>query len=148
MWKRTIATLIALASVTMLGTPAHANVGTYCGGWRSMTFGAWQNPCYIRSANWEIAGRGKAYYDGLDKLEQLSISVTLQSSIDATHWSPVVSRSCGFTDIPRDPPGALCTTAVRSVDAGVLYRTRTFLILFFADGRVVTTTSTFSPVTS
>jgi hypothetical protein len=148
MRKRTIATLIALASVVMVGAPAHANIGTYCGGWKQTSVGAWQNPCYIRSANWEIAGRGKAYYDGPDRLDQLNVSVTVQSSIDGTHWSPVVSRSCGFTDIPRDAPGALCTTAVRYVDAGVLYRTRTFLILFSANGSVLITAPTFSPITS
>jgi hypothetical protein len=148
MRKRTIAVLIALASVTVLGAPAHANIGSYCGGWRSMTPGAWQNPCYVRSANWEIAGRGKGYYNGSANLDQLSISVTVQSSIDGMHWSPVVSRSCGFTDIPTEAPGGLCATGVRYVDAGVLYRTRTFLILFGSNGQIVTTTPTFSPITS
>jgi hypothetical protein len=147
MRKRTIAVLLALASVTLFAPPAHANVGTNCGGWRTNAPGAWQNACYIRSANWEIAGRGKAYYDGPARLEQLNVSVTLQISMDGTRWSGVASRSCGFADVPTEPPGGLCTTAVRYVDAGMLYRTRTFLVLFGADGSVATTSPTYSPIT-
>jgi len=148
MRKRTIAVVIALASVMLFVTPAHANVGTYCSGWRTMAPGAWQNPCYMRSANWEIAARGKGYYDGSPRLDQLNVSVTLQASWDGTHWSSVASRSCGFTDIPNEPPGGLCTTGVRYVDAGMLYRARTFLVLFGTDGSVTTTSPTYSPFTT
>jgi len=148
MRKRSIATILALASVLLLGTPARANIGTYCGGWRSTVAGAYQNACYIRSANWEIAGRGKGYYTGQAKLDQLNVSVTLQTSVDGFHWSGVATRTCGFTDVPSEPPGGLCTTAVRYVEAGMLYRTRTFLILFRSDGGVVVTPPTFGPITT
>jgi hypothetical protein len=148
MRKRTIAVVLALASMTLFATPAHANVGTYCGGWRTTGPGAWQNACYIRSANWEIAARGKGFYDGYRRLDQLNVAVTLQTSMDGTHWSSVVSRSCGFTDVPDEPPGGVCTTAARYLDAGMLYRTRTFLVLFGADGSVAATTPTYSPITS
>jgi hypothetical protein len=148
MRKRTIAVVMALASVTLFATPAHANIGTYCGGWRTAAPDAWQNACYIRSANWEIAGRGKGFYDGSRQLDRLNVAVTLQTSMDATHWSSVASRSCGFTDVPNEPPGGLCTTGARYIEAGALYRTRTFLVLFRADGSVTTTSPTFSPVTS
>lgn len=148
MRRRSIATVLALAAVLLMTTPARANIGTYCGGWRSTYPGAFQNACYIRSANWEIAGRGKGFYDGPMKLDQLNISVALQTSADATHWSTVGSRSCGFTDIPTEPPGGICTTAARYVDPGMLYRTRVFLILFGSDGSVVVTPPTFGPITS
>jgi hypothetical protein len=148
MRKRTIAVTLALAGVVLLATPARANIGTYCGGWRSTEAGTYQNPCYIRSANWEIAGRGKGYVTDARAWDQLNVSVTLQTSADGTHWSNVTSRTCGFTDIPTEAPGALCTTAVRYIDAGMLYRTRTFLVLFAKSGDVVVTPATVGPITT
>jgi hypothetical protein len=39
-------------------------------------------------------------------------------------------------------------TAAQWVDAGTLYRARTFLVLFEANGTVRTTNPTYSPITS
>jgi hypothetical protein len=148
MCKRTIVVATALASVVLLTTPALASIGTNCGGWKTMAPGAWQNACSIRSANGDVAGRGKGYYDGYERLDQLDIMVTLQASADGTRWSSVASRSCGFTDVPDEPPGGLCTTAARDVEVGMLYRTRAFLVLFFANGVVTATSPVFSPITT
>jgi hypothetical protein len=148
MWKRSIAVVLAIASATLMATPAHANVGTYCGGWRATASGGYENACYIRSANWEIAGRGKGYYVGTVRLDQLNVSVTLQASMDGMNWWSVASRSCGFTAIPSEPPGGVCTTGARYVEAGTLYRSKVFLILFGSDGSVVVTQPTVSPITT
>jgi hypothetical protein len=113
-----------------------------------MEDGARQNACYVRDANWHIAGRGRAYYAGWRPLDQLNIAVTLQRSDDGQSWSKVVSRTCGVTDIPDGLPGAMCLTPAQYVEAGTLYRSRVFLVLFFRDGAVKTTTPTFSPITS
>jgi hypothetical protein len=148
MRKGSIALVVALMIAMMMGTPVQANIGTSCGGWKATVSGGFENACYIRSANWEIAGRGKGYYVGSARLDQMNISVTLQTSMDGMNWSPVTSRSCGFTDIPSEPPGGLCTTAARYIEAGALYRSRVFLILFGRDGSVTATAPTYSPVTS
>jgi len=142
--------VLALVGATMGAVPAYANVGADCGGWKVSSDGAHQNACYIRDADWHIAAKGRAYYDGSAPLDQLNISVTLQRSTDNTTWTSVVSKTCGFVDgdIPNDIPGSSCFTSARYVDAGVLYRTRTFLVLFFRSGAVKVTTPSYSGITS
>jgi hypothetical protein len=146
MRKRAITTMVALTSMLVLTAPAHADTGTYCSGWKAMSAGAYQNACSIHSTSSEIAGRGKGYYVGSVPLDQLSVSVALQASTDGSGWSNVASRTCGFTDIPTEPPGGVCTTGIRSAEWGMRYRTRAFLILFASNGSIVVTSPTFSPV--
>ena len=145
-WLLTVALIAAL----MGATPAHANVGSYCGGWRVSIDGGHQNACYIRDADWHVAARGRAYYDGWARLDQLNISVTLQRSTDGASWANVVSKTCGFTggNIPSELPGANCITSGQYVEAGALYRARTFLVLFFQGGAVKVTTPSYSGITS
>ena len=50
--------VLALVVTTMGATPAQANVGSYCGGWKVSADGAHQNACYIRDANWHVAAKG------------------------------------------------------------------------------------------
>jgi len=148
MRSRWLLAVLALVGGLLSTTPASANVGSYCGGWRATVTGGHQMACYVRSANYEIAARGRAYYDGGERLDQLNISVTLQRSSNGTSWTNVVSRVCGFTDVPSEMPGASCLTTARYVDAGMLYRARTFLVLFETNGTIRTTAPSFSPVTS
>src|SRR3990172_9311231 len=106
MRSRWLLAVLALVGGLLSTTPASANVGSYCGGWRATVTGGHQMACYVRSANYEIAARGRAYYDGGERLDQLNISVTLQRSSNGTSWTNVVSRVCGFTDVPSEMPGA------------------------------------------
>jgi hypothetical protein len=139
---------LALAGVLSFAPGAQANVGSFCGGWKEPVIGAHQSACYVRNANYQVAARGRAYYDGAQRLDQLSISVTLQISDNGTTWSNVTSRVCGFTDIADTAPGEQCLTSARWVEVGSLYRARTFLVLFGEDGSVRTTAPSFSPITS
>ena len=145
---RQIATAVAIVATMAIATPAHANVGTSCSAWKTTKTGGHQSACYIRSADWQVAAKGRGYYDGSTKVVQLNISVSLQSSRDGISWTTVVSRSCGFTDVPSSSPGGSCLTAAQWVDAGTLYRARTFLVLFEANGTVRTTNPSYSPLTS
>jgi hypothetical protein len=145
---RQIATAVAIVATMAIATPAHANVGTSCSAWKTTKTGGHQSACYVRSADWQVAAKGRGYYDGSTKLVQMNISVSLQSSIDGITWSTLVSRSCGFTAVPSSSPGGSCLTAAEWVDAGTLYRARTFLLLFEANGTVRTTNPSYSPITS
>lgn len=145
---RQIATAVAIVATMAIATPAHANVGTSCSAWKTTKTGGHQSACYIRSADWQVAAKGRGYYDGSTKVVQLNISVSLQSSVDGISWTTVVSRSCWFTDVPSSSPGGSCLTAAQWVDAGTLYRARTFLVLFEANGTVRTTNPSYSPLTS
>ena len=60
----------------------------------------------------------------------------------------LASCSCRFTDIPSTSPGASCLIGAQWVDAGMLYRARTFLVVYKANGTVRTTDPSFSLVTS
>ena len=145
---RQIATAVVIVATVAIATPAQANVGTSCSAWKTTKTGGHQSACYVRSADWQVAAKGRGYYDGSTKLAQMNISVSLQSSIDGITWSTLVSRSCGFTDVPSSSPGGSCLTAAEWVDAGTLYRARTFLVLFEANGTVRTTNPSYSPITS
>jgi hypothetical protein len=145
---RQIATAVVIVATVAIATPAQANVGTSCSAWRTTKTGGHQSACYVRSADWQVAAKGRGYYDGSTKLVQMNISVSLQSSIDGISWTTLVSRSCGFTDVPSTSPGGSCLTAAQWVDAGTLYRARTFLVLFEANGTVRTTNPSYSPLTS
>ena len=145
---RQIATAVAIVATVAIATPAHASVGTSCSAWKTTKTGGHQSACYVRSADWQVAAKGRGYYDGSTKLVQMNISVSLQSSIDGISWTTLASRSCGFTDVPSSSPGGSCSTAAQWVDAGTLYRARTFLVLFEANGAVRTTNPSYSPVTS
>lgn len=145
---RQIATAVVIVATVAIATPAQANVGTSCSAWRTTKTGGHQSACYVRSADWQVAAKGRGYYDGSTKLVQMNISVSLQSSIDGISWTTLVSRSCGFTDVPATSPGGSCLTAAQWVDAGTLYRARMFLVLFEANGTVRTTNPSYSPLTS
>jgi hypothetical protein len=145
---RQIATAVVIVATVAIATPAQANVGTSCSAWKTTKTGGHQSACYVRSADWQVAAKGRGYYDGSTKLVQMNISVSLQSSIDGITWSTLVSRSCGFTAVPSSSPGGSCLTAAEWVDAGTLYRARTFLVLFEANGTVRTTNPSYSPITS
>ena len=145
---RQIATAVVMVATVAIATPAQANVGTACSAWKTTKTGGHQSACYVRSADWQVAAKGRGYYDGSTRLVQMNISVSLQSSTDGVSWTTLISRSCGFTDIPSSPPGGSCLTPAQWVDAGMLYRARTFLVLFEANGTVRTTNPTYGPVTS
>jgi hypothetical protein len=145
---RHIATAVVIVATVAIATPAHANVGTGCSAWKTTKTGGHQSACYVRSADWEVAAKGRGYYDGSTRLVQMNIAVSLQSSIDGFTWTTLASRSCGFTSAPSSSPGGSCLTAGQWVDAGTLYRARTFLVLFEANGTVRTTNPTYSPVTT
>jgi hypothetical protein len=145
---RQIATAVVIVATVAVATPAHANVGTSCSAWKTTKTGGHQSACYVRSADWQVAAKGRGYYDGSTKVVQLNISVSLQSSVDGISWTTVVSRSCGFTNVLSSSPGGSCFTAAQWVDAGTLYRARTFLVLFEANGTVRTTNPSYSPPTS
>ena len=115
---RQIATAVVIVATVAIATPAQANVGTSCSAWKTTKTGGHQSACYVRSADWQVAAKGRGYYDGSTKLVQMNISVSLQSSIDAD------------------------VSAVRA------YRARTFLVLFEANGTVRTTNPSYSPITS
>jgi hypothetical protein len=135
---RHIAAAVVIFATVAIATPAQANVGTACSAWKTTKTGGHQSACYVRSG----------YYDGSTRLAQMSISVSLQASVDGFSWTTLASRSCGFTDIPSSSPGGSCLTPAQWVDAGTLYRARTFLILFENNGIVRTTNPTYGPVTS
>lgn len=145
---RQTATAVVIVASLAIATPAHANVGTGCSAWKTTRTGGHQSACYVRSADWQVAAKGRGYYDGSTKLVQMSISVSLQSSADGFSWTTLASRSCGFTDVPSSSPGGSCLTGAQWVDAGMRYRARTFLVLFEANGTVRTTDPSFSPITS
>ncbi len=145
---RQIAVAVGIVAMVAIATPAHANVGTACSAWKTTKTGGHQSACYVRSADWQVAAKGRGYYDGQTRLVQMNISVSLQSSIDGFTWTTLTSRSCGFTGVPSSSPGGSCLTAAQWVDAGTLYRARTFLVLFEANGTVRTTNPTYSPITS
>jgi hypothetical protein len=145
---RQIATAVVIVATLAIATPAHANVGTSCSAWKTTKTGGHQSACYVRSADWQVAAKGRGYYDGSTRLVQMNISVSLQASVDGISWTTLVSRSCGFTDVPSTSPGGSCLTAAQWVDAGTLYRARTFLVLFEANGTVRTTNPSYSPLTS
>ena len=145
---RQIATAVVIVATVAIATPAHADVGTSCSAWKTTKTGGHQSACYVRSADWQVAAKGRGYYDGSTKLVQINISVSLQSSVDGFSWTTLASRSCGFTSIPSSAPGGSCLTTAQWVDAGTLYRARTFLVLFEANGTIRTTNPTYSPVTS
>jgi hypothetical protein len=145
---RQIATAVVILATVAIATPAHANVGAACSAWKTTKTGGHQSACYVRSADWQVAAKGRGSYDGSTKLVQMNIAVSLQSSVDGISWTTIVSRSCGFTDVPSSSPGGSCLTAAQWVDAGTLYRARTFLVLFEANGTVRTTNPSYSPLTS
>jgi hypothetical protein len=145
---RHIAAAVVIFATVAIATPAQANVGTACSAWKTTKTGGHQSACYVRSADWQVAAKGRGYYDGSTRLAQMSISVSLQASVDGFSWTTLASRSCGFTDIPSSSPGGSCLTPAQWVDAGTLYRARTFLILFENNGTVRTTNPTYGPVTS
>ena len=145
---RHIATTVVIVATVAIATAAHANVGTACSAWKATKTGGHQSACYVRSADWEVTAKGRGYYDGSTRLVQMNIAVSLQSSIDGFTWTTLASRSCGFTSVPSSSPGGSCLTAAQWVDAGTLYRARTFLVLFEANGTVRTTNPTYSPITS
>ena len=145
---RQIAAAVVIAATIAIATPAHANVGTTCSAWKTTKTGGHQSACSVRSADRQVAAKGRGYYDGSTKLVQMSISVSLQSSADGFSWITLASRSCGFTDVPSAAPGGSCLTGAQWVDAGMLYRARTYLVLFEANGTVRTTDPSYSPVTS
>jgi hypothetical protein len=145
---RQIATAVVIVATVAIATPARASVGTTCSAWKTTKTGGHQSACYVRSADWQVAAKGRGYYDGSTRLAQMSVSVSLQASTDGFSWTTLASRSCGFTDIPSSSPGGSCLTPAQWVDAGTLYRARTFLILFETNGMVRTTNPTYSPVTS
>jgi hypothetical protein len=145
---RGIAAAVAMVAMVAVASPAQAAVGTTCGAWKTTKTGGHQSACTVRSANWEVAARGRGFYDGTTRLSQLNISVSLQASVDGVTWTTVVSRSCGFTSIPSSTPGGACLTPAQWVDAGTLYRARTFLVLFETNGTVRTTNPSYSPITS
>jgi hypothetical protein len=144
---RQIATAVVIVATLAIATPAHANVGTSCSAWKTTKTGGHQSACYVRSADWQVAAKGRGYYEST-RLVQMNISVSLQASVDGISWTTLVSRSCGFTDVPSTSPGGSCLTAAQWVDAGTLYRARTFLVLFEANGTVRTTNPSYSPLTS
>lgn len=145
---RQIATAVVIVATVAIATPANANVGTSCSAWKTTKTGGHQSACYVRGADYQVAAKGRGYYDGSTKLAQMNISVSLQSSADGISWTTLMSRSCGFTTIPSSAPGGSCLTAAQWVEAGMLYRARTFLVLFEANGTVRTTNPTYSPITS
>jgi len=145
---RQIAAAVVIVATVALATPAKADVGTSCSAWKTTKTGGHQSACYVRSADWQVAAKGRGYYDGSTKLVQMNISVSLQASVDGFSWTTIASRSCGFTSIPGSAPGGSCLTAAQWVDAGTLYRARTFLVLFEANGTVRTTNPSYSPLTS
>jgi len=145
---RHIVAAVAIVATVAIATPAQANVGMACSAWKTTKTGGHQSACYIRSADWQVAAKGRGYYDGSTRLAQMNISVSLQFSVDGFSWTTLVSRSCGFTDVPSSSPGGSCLTAAQWVDAGTLYRARTFLVLFETNGTVRTTNPTYSPITS
>src|SRR5262245_34344385 len=112
---RRIASACAIVAIVGTAAPAHANVGTTCSAWRTTKTGGHQAACTVRSANREVAARGRGYYDGPTRLTQLNISVSLQSSLDGTTWTTLVSRTCGFADVPSSPPGGACLTPAQWV---------------------------------
>ena len=145
---RQIAAAVVIVATVALATPAHADVGTSCSAWKATKTGGHQSACYVRSADWQVAAKGRGYYDGSTKLVQMNIAVSLQASVDGFSWTTIASRSCGFTSIPGSAPGGSCLTAAQWVDAGTLYRARTFLVLFEANGAVRTTNPSYSSITS
>ena len=70
---RGIAAAVAIVAIVASATPAHANAGTTCGAWKTTKTGGHQSACTVRSANWEVAARGRGYYDGATRLTQLNI---------------------------------------------------------------------------
>jgi hypothetical protein len=70
---RGIAAAVAIVAIVGSATPAHASVGTTCGAWKTTKTGGHQSACTVRSANWEVAARGRGYYDGATRLTQLNI---------------------------------------------------------------------------
>ena len=60
---RGIAAAVAIVAIVASATPAHANVGTTCGAWKTTKTGGHQSACTVRSANWEVAARGRGYYE-------------------------------------------------------------------------------------
>jgi hypothetical protein len=151
MRRRQIATAVVLVTTVAIAAPAtqaRANVGTACSAWKTTKTSGHQSACVIRSVDWQVAAKGRGFYDGSIRLTQMNISVSVQSSVDGFAWTTLVSRSCGFTPIPSSSPGGSCLTAAMWVDAGTLYRARTFLVLFEANGTVRTTNPTYSPITS
>jgi len=145
---RHLATAVVIVATVAIATPAHANVGSACSAWKTTKTGGHQSACYVRSADWQVMAKGRGYYDGTTRLDQMNIAVSLQSSFDGFTWTTLASRSCGFTNVPSSSPGGACLTAAQWVDAGTLYRARTFLVLFEANGTVRMTNPTYSPVTS
>jgi hypothetical protein len=145
---RKIATVVVIVATLAIATPALANVGTSCSAWKTTKTGGHRSACYVRSADRQVAAKGRGYYDGSTKLVQMNISVSLQASVDGISWTTLITRSCGFTDVPSSAPGGSCLTAAQWVDAGTLYRARTFLVFFEANGTVRTTNPTYSPITS
>jgi hypothetical protein len=147
---RTIAVLTALLAALVSAPAAHADIGTHCGGWKSMPNGVYQNACYDRTMNYLVRARGRAYEASRAELDHLSISVTLQASADGTSWKAVKSAVCGFADgdIADEAPGNACTTGTVSADEGLLYRSRVFVVLFWSNGAITQTSPTFSGMTT
>ena len=145
---------VAVAAVLVVlatALPAHANVGTYCGGWETGDVaGLHVNACYERTFTWQIRGRGKAYYDGSRTVTYLSVSVQLQRSADGYSWSSVRSNVCGWSggDVASSAPGNICNTNAIAVDAGFLYRTRAQATVFYGNGTTATTGFTYSDLTT
>ena len=148
MRRRQIATAVVIVATLAIAIPARASGGTTCSAWKTTKTGGHQSACYVRTADRQVAAKGRGYYDGSTKLTQMTISVSLQSSMDGVSWITLASRTCGFTDVPSAAPGGSCLTAAQWVGDGMVYRSRTYLVLFEANGTVRTTDPSYSPVTS
>jgi hypothetical protein len=146
--KVAVATVLVVLATAL---PAHANVGTYCGGWETGDVaGVSVNACYERTFTWQIRGRAKAFYDGSRTVVYLAISVQLQRSPDGYAWTNVRSNVCGWSggDVASSAPGNICNTNAIAVDAGYLYRSRAQVTVYYANGATATTGFVYSGLTT
>lgn len=148
---RSLVVLGALvASLATTATPAHADIGTHCGGWRETSVDrVYANACYVRTLWYQIGGVGRAFVDRVG-VDHLSIVVKLQKSSNATEWTTVKTTLCGFAggEIAREAPGNECPGGRVSVDAGYLYRTRVAVVVFLSNGSIVTSRYVTSGMTT
>jgi len=108
--RRQIATAVVIVATLAIAIPARASGETTCSAWKTTKTGGHQSACYVRTADRQVAAKGRGYYDGSTKLTQMTIA----------QW----------------------------VGDGMVYRSRTYLVLFEANGTVRTTDPSYSPVTS
>jgi hypothetical protein len=153
---RKLGVVLAMVAATATGVvvpamPASAGIGIDCGGWDGTVGvpGVRINACTDRRADGTVRGRGRAYYVGSWKLDQLSISVQLQRSIGGSIWSTVRSNVCGWSggDIADSTPGNVCATGPAAAD-GALYRSRVSVTVFYAGGSMDTSSFVVSDPTT